>query len=116
MLTTAESTRHCTQCGELKPLTQFRRRSRDGTIHMSDCNTCHARAERKRNARKRAERECRMLADFADRLKTARHRRVLLLCETMFRHFGGVDAFAQALADHFNEAKAGTRRSPPQSR
>lgn len=48
-------TRVCRKCGRRHPLSSFRRRTSGANARMSECNQCHAEAERVRRNRKRCE-------------------------------------------------------------
>lgn len=47
----AEDLRVCSDCAEIKPLTDFRRRHRSQEVRMYQCRQCHALAERFRRQR-----------------------------------------------------------------
>lgn len=101
----------CERCLQRKPVSEFRRRRRGGVARMGDCNWCHNRRERQRLAAARAAEEQTALDRFARALKNTPdsgpgHERVLWLCDTIFRYFGGVAGFASAWVAYFEAAKA----------
>jgi hypothetical protein len=60
-----EDLRVCSDCAEIKPLTEFRRRYRDREDRMYQCRECHAAAERCRRKHHRSIRTGRRMQALA---------------------------------------------------
>ena len=90
-------TRFCEGCASVKPITEFRRRSRNGQKRLKRCRDCHNRAERKRRAAKRAETEQRSVAKYLTQLRNEdSNERLERLVSVMFQRFGGMQGFLKA--------------------
>jgi hypothetical protein len=101
----AADTRFCEQCVSLKPIAEFRKRSRTGSAHLNQCRTCHNRAERERRAKNRAMRGHRRMAKFLTQLNNEKSNdRLRLLSSVMFQQFGGMEGFVSAWADYQHQA------------
>lgn len=105
MTVAAADTRFCEQCVSVKPLTEFRRRSRTGPARLNQCRVCRNRAERERRASKRAHCDHRLMAKSLTQLKNERRNdRLELLCRATFRQFGGMQGFVAAWNDFYHQA------------
>ena len=83
----------CEYCLTVKPITEFRRRYRDGTERMNECRTCHNESERMRRAHRRTSRDNDAIKQFVTRLKnTHRPEQIELLCGAMIRRLGGLQS------------------------
>ena len=99
------STRVCQHCLKAKPLTDFRRRSRDSSVRLNQCQSCHNEAERLRSAQKRTKGNRRHLARRLTELKNAQSKqRVEFLCGLMLQEFGGLEGFVRTWADYSQRA------------
>jgi len=100
---TPPSEKSCNGCGRSLPIDQFRRRSKGTNARQSRCRECHnayMRAYRRRGRDK-------LIARFAAQVQREHSlRRVAMLCEKMFRRFGGIDGFSAAWAAQINTAVA----------
>lgn len=89
--------RFCEACLSVKPLAEFRLRSRSDSVRLNQCRECHNRAERERRARKRTTRDRRRMAGFLTKLKNeSSDERLELLCRQMIESFGGTQGFVAA--------------------
>ena len=89
-----EGVRACSECAEIKLLTDFRRRYRDRPDRLHMCNFCHAARERRRRARKRSQRDGMRLQKYATAFCVARdHNRRRLVTEIAIQQFGGFGRF-----------------------
>ena len=94
---TASDTRFCNQCLKVKPITEFRRRSRTGSARLGQCRACHNESERQRLANKRAHRNHRRMAKCLTELKNERSNdRLELILGVMITKFGGMQGFITA--------------------
>ena len=98
-------TKFCEQCTCFKPITEFRRRSRDGFVRLNQCRTCHNATERQRRNGRRKQLNHRRMAKVLTQLKNEdRHDRLELLCSVMFRQFGGLQGLVRAWQAYFQRA------------
>jgi hypothetical protein len=106
MIQTASSTemRFCSDCGEEKPLAEFRRRSRSRDRRHSQCATCFAEYMRAYRASRRRQ----AIGQFARDVKNLEHspKYVEKLCRIMARRFGGLDSLAKAWKTAIDAAAA----------
>ncbi len=94
MIAEAAETRFCESCLTAKPLTEFRRRTRESDDRLGQCRQCHNAAERTRRAAGRARRDSRDLAKFVSQAKRATNpANVQALIDRMIDRFGGLDDF-----------------------
>lgn len=104
--TADSSTKTCCECGELRPVTEFRLERKNGTSRRSQCCECHRLRERVRAADKRSAKMNRLMK----RLCNARdERRVQTVCNAMVSQFGGLNGFVNAWRAEFDAAPAGSR-------
>ena len=104
MIVAADS-RFCEQCVSVKPLAEFRRRSRNGSARLNQCRECHNQSERKRRATKRSKHDHRRMAKYLTQLKNERsNARVELLLGVMIEQFGGTQGFLAAWSDYHHRA------------
>ena len=88
----AADSRLCSQCVKSKPITDFRRRSRDGTDRLSQCRDCHNQAEANRRSAKRANQINRRTAQCLRQISDERdNARLQLLTGVMMQQVGGVE-------------------------
>ena len=96
IVATEEVIRICSECGELKPLTSFRRRHRDRPQRMGVCNSCHAARERHRRHRKRQQQDQLDIQKFATAYCSTRdHYRRHLIADLGIKAAGGFESFLQ---------------------
>ena len=108
-------TRRCSRCLEVKPIEEFRLRSRATGARACDCRLCHNEYERVRRASKRTGTRSNEIFRWATAVKRQRDdRRLGLLVQGMIARLGGVDAFADLWVQEMRSAMSqrdGWRRS-----
>ena len=93
----AEENRFCETCTKWQVITEFRKRRRSGSARMRQCRTCHNLAERNRRTRLRLQNDRKRVRSFLTELKNEdSNDRVRLLCNEMFKQFGGFQGFVDA--------------------
>lgn len=96
-----DGTRLCEYCLQRKPLTEFRRRTRDGSARLKQCRECHNKAERERHSAAREKQDRRQMAKYLTRLSNAGNDQVVAaICREMLACYGGFDAFLAAFTDY----------------
>jgi hypothetical protein len=89
--------RLCESCFLSRPLTDFRRRSRDSEARVRQCRRCHNEFERYRRAATRARLSKRRIAQNLAKVRDAvSARRVQALCAAMVAGYGGTEGFVNA--------------------
>ena len=98
--------RLCQRCLTAKPAEEFRRRHRNGTARMGRCRECHNAAERERRAKRRRKSDGDVIRKWSYRVRHAtRDQEIRLLCDATINYFGGVERFAVAWFEHFDQAR-----------
>lgn len=105
----AAADRPCRICRRVRPADEFRLRTRGGTVRLSECNACHAAAERARRAARRDQEDRRAIARAAAELRRASWHRVARVVAEMEARFGGTAAF---IGTWHTEVTAAMRRRP----
>ena len=102
---TGRDTRICIDCSSIKPLSEFRRRSRNRPDRLNQCRDCHNRAERQRRAALRAsDKQLNMARSLTELKNEADNRRLELLIKQMLDHFGGLPGFISAWEIYLDQA------------
>jgi hypothetical protein len=105
--------RPCRICRRIRPAAEFRLRSRSGTIRLSECNQCHATAERARRAAARDRATGRTIAHAAAKIKRAgSFHQVARVIADMAAHFGDTARFVatwQAQVDAAMDRRPGSK-------
>jgi len=105
MSATFADTKLCELCVSVKPFTEFRRRSRNGSARLNQCRQCHNTAERERRSGKRTRHNHRLMAKCLTKVKNEQNNdRLELLCGFMFDQFGGLEGFTAAWCDYRRRA------------
>ena len=103
----------CSDCLEVRPSSEFRRRFRTGQARLGQCRACHNVAERLRRAQRRRAWRDQRVAAFVTQLKNARSdNHVRLLCNLMVYRCGGLQGFTRA----WQEQVAQVHRDQPGSK
>lgn len=89
-------TRTCTQCGERRPLTSFRRRSRSSHMRHRECNSCHAANMRfQRRIQKQRDAEVYLAERLALLRQTRTVQQRLALVDELTTRLGGPEHVAE---------------------
>ena len=112
--TDTQELRICTDCCEIKPLPEFRRRYRDQEVRVHQCKSCHAVAERERNRRRREIAAGRRMQSLATAARRARNPRQLdLLMKLGVHAAGGLEKMLRdwraAIEESINRGRATPR-------
>lgn len=98
--------RICGECGESRPVVQFRLERKGGTSRRSQCRDCHRLRERLRAVDRRS----RDMQQFMGRLRSTRDlRRVQTVCNAMISRFGGLHQFVEEWHRQYLVVEDGTR-------
>jgi hypothetical protein len=90
-----DTTRHCRQCGDPKPLGEFRLKRKNGSRRETDCNRCHSQ-NMKAWRRARSQKTLRRFVKSAPNQNL--DRRLRGLAAAALKRFGGVQALASLMA------------------
>jgi hypothetical protein len=112
IVATEEDIRICSECGELKPLTSFRRRYRDQRHRMGVCNFCHAARERLRRHRKRQQDQLGIQKFATAYCSTRDHGRRRLIAELGIKAAGGFECFLKNWLAAIQDLTARRQSSP----
>jgi hypothetical protein len=97
------ASRVCLQCGERRPVTDFRKRGRKSHQRHRECGSCHSENER---FRRRVKKERDAEAFLSERLATLRHKRTLnqrlALIDEMNQRLGGPERVAKLFHQQLN--------------
>lgn len=98
--------RFCEQCLSVKPINEFRRRSRNGLTRLNQCRACHAARERERRAKRNKLADRRRVAKCLTHLKNeTSNKRLRLLADVMLNRFGGLQGFVLAWTEYVHHAQ-----------
>ncbi|QDU95185.1 hypothetical protein [Lignipirellula cremea] len=97
--------RSCRCCHRELSLDQFRRRRRDSNVRLSDCRSCHNRAERVRRAAARQDRTHARLNAFFRRAQGASREQIQQIVGAMLEQFGGHQGLADAWVNYHSQAR-----------
>ena len=97
MTTTIEpEMRICSECCEVKPLTEYRRRFKDRDVRMHQCRACHLAAERYRLLRRKAKHTAGRMQAISTACRRSRNmNRLMLMLELSIHASGGVGNLMQ---------------------
>ena len=100
-----EEHRFCETCARWQAITEFRKRRQSGSARMRQCRQCHNRYERERRAKSRLQSNRKQVGSFLTELKNEENNdRVRMLCNRMFRQFGGFQGCVDAWTDYQQKA------------
>jgi hypothetical protein len=103
--------RTCRRCGETKPLTKFRVRTRGTNYRAYTCDLCYSRRDKLRARMRRGLQKRKTLSRSMTKIRAARRdQSVGTVCELLLKEFGGTRGLADAFAAYHKHALYQMRR------